>query len=176
MNTDTDYIDLFRVAVSRNDPAREASDLARLHHLLEEQDPQGIEVIDRGQALDLGETLRNVPTLGELGGHQRASHYADGITGHLAHDTEHFAEIADLHAQVLGHLRERLLIGIELLGQPVTPSFLPRQLTLDIPEQGPLVVPLTLETLFALLILRGHFAARFFDILQELVKRLLRHD
>jgi hypothetical protein len=126
-----------------------------------------------GHAAHLGEPLGELLALRALGGDERATHHPYGIAGDLPHHPEQLAEVAELQSQVLVHLLETCLVGVE--ARPSARSLRRSSAassSWSCCKQRPLLVPVLHETLLARLAVGAHLAAGFAHLLQQLVQRV----
>ena len=93
-----------------------ANDLAGLRHFLQQHQLQAAQVLQAGQLLCIGHFADQIQAVRILRRHQRRQNLAVGFTGHVAHDAEQLAEVADPDLQPFLQVRK---FGFVLLVAPV---------------------------------------------------------
>ena len=153
----------------------ELGDPARLGHFTLHLEPESLEILDRGQRLRLGEFAGECLALGILRGDHRVVGDGRKIAGNLAHDTEHFAQIAQLGIQGCLHFDQLLLVGVELRRKRVGAGVLLGELGLGLREHLSAAIALLLELGDTRLVLLRLARPRGTGLLEQLIERAGGH-
>jgi hypothetical protein len=103
------------LAVRIDDVRLVADHLARLDHLLLEQEPQPLQGLDGRQGLALPELGQELLASRDLAAHQGGLDVSGGVSGDLSHHSEEFAQVPQAIRQGFFELGHAELVGLEAL-------------------------------------------------------------